>query len=225
MKRFYTDVTIDAQAIRLDGRPVKTPGRAPLLLPTPALAQAVAEEWRAQGEEIDPRAMPLTGLANAAIDRVAADRDSFVREVAAYAETDLLCYRAEGPEPLVERQAEQWDPLLEWARSRYAVAFVRVAGIMHQPQPPQTVARIGGAVDAFDLFRLTALQQLTTIAGSLVIGLAIAEGRIDARAGFDIAHLDELWQAELWGEDWMATDMRDARRSAFEAAARFMALL
>lgn len=229
MKRFYKDVTVDpvdgSFAIRLDGRGIKTPARAPLAVPTTALARAIAAEWEAQGDKVDPWSMPLTGLANAAIDKVDADRDTFVNSTAAYGETDLLCYRAEGPEPLVERQAEQWDKLLAWAQARYDVAFVLATGIVHRPQPPLTLERLRAAVAAYDAFRLVALQPLVTISGSLVISLALVEGAIDARAAFDAAHLDELWQAEYWGEDWMATDARDARRRDFEAAARFIALL
>lgn len=229
MKRFYKDVTVestdDGHAIRLDGRSVKTPARALLAVPTPALARAIAAEWEAQEDKVDPWAMPLTGLANAAIDKVGADRDTFVQSIAAYGQTDLLCYRADGPEPLVERQAEQWDPLLAWARSRYDVTFTLATGIVHRAQSPQTLERLQAAVAAYDAFHLVTLQPLVTITGSLVIALALAEGAVDARTAFDAAHLDELWQAEIWGEDWMATDARDARRRDFEAAARFIALL
>jgi len=229
MKRFYKQVSIEpvdgGHAIRLDGRAVKTPARAELVLPTIALARAVAAEWEAQVEAIDPASMRLTGLANAAIDKVAADHDTFVRDVAVYGETDLLCYRADGPEPLVERQIALWDPLLAWAKARYAIDFVLATGIIHRAQPAETIARLTAAVRDIDPFPLVALQRLVTISGSLVIGLAMLEGAVDARAAFDAAHLDELWQAELWGEDWMATDARDARRDDFEAAARFVALL
>lgn len=229
MKRFYKDVAIESieggHAIRLDGRGVKTPARASLAVPTLSLAHAIAAEWEAQSDKVDPWSMPLTGLANAAIDKVAVDRDTFVNSTAAFGETDLLCYRAESPDPLVERQAEQWDKLLAWAQAHYDVRFVLANGIVHRPQPPQTLEHLRAAVAAFDNFRLVALQPLVTISGSLVIALALAEGAIDAREGFDAAHLDELWQAELWGEDWMATDARDARRRDFEAAARFIALL
>ena len=133
MKRFWTDVTIDEeQVVRLDGRPVRTPGRAPLALPSTGLAEAVADEWRAVGETLDPRSMPLTGLTNAAIDRVAPSPAAFAAGLAAYAETDLLCYRAESPIELVRREAEAWDPLLEWARGRYDVHFEIVSGLCHQ---------------------------------------------------------------------------------------------
>jgi len=229
VKRFYKDVTIEpaegGHAIRLDGRGVKTPARAPLTVPTLALARAIAAEWEAQDDKIDPWSMPLTGLANAAIDKVSADRAAFVTDMARYAETDLLCYRADGPEPLVERQSAIWDPLLAWAEARYDIAFVRATGIIHRAQPPETIARLAAAVAGYDDFPLVALQPLVTITGSLVIALALIEGAVDARAAFDAAHLDELWQAELWGEDWMAVDARDARRRDFEAAARFVGLL
>ena len=229
MKRFYKTVSIEpvdgGHAIRLDGRAVKTPRRADLVLPTPALGATVAAEWDAQAEDIDPRAMPLTGLANAAIDHVAPDPAAFVTMLAAYAETDLLCYRADSPAELVGHQAENWDPLIEWAQERYDIEFEIVEGIMHRPQPPETVARLTAAVAAYGPYQLAALQPLVTIAGSLVIALALAEGEIDARAAFDTAHLDELWQVEKWGEDAQATQLREAHARDFKAAARFLALL
>lgn len=229
MKRFYKQVSVEpvagGHAIRLDGRPVKTPARADLALPTSALAHAVAAEWDAQAEEIDPRRMPLTGLANAAIDRIAPDPAAFAQGLAAYAETDLLCYRADGPAPLVARQAAIWDPLLDWARGRYDVHFETVAGIVHRRQPDETVQRLAATVAAHDAFHLAALQPLVTIAGSLVIALAVVEGRIDAEKAFAAAHLDELWQAEQWGEDALATEARENRRADFKAAARLLGLL
>lgn len=225
MKRFYAEVSIADGAILLDGRPVRTPGRATLVLPTAALAEAVAAEWRAQGESIDPRAMPLTGLANAAIDRVAPDPAAFARPIAAYGETDLLCYRADAPPELVAAQAEAWDPLLEWARGRYDVRFVVTRGIVHVAQPAATLARLSEALAARDAFALAAMHPLVTIGGSLVTALALAEGAIGADAAFDATHLDELWQARQWGEDAQALAMREARRADFIAAARFLGLL
>ena len=229
MKRFYKTVTVEpvtgGHAIRLDGRPVRTPKRAELILPTSALALSVAAEWEGQADEIDPRAMPLTGLANAAIDHVAPDPGAFATMLAAYAETDLLCYRADAPAELVGHQAESWDPLIDWAQQLYDVEFEIIHGVMHRAQPPETVARLTAAIHGYGAFHLAALQPLVTIAGSLVIALALAEGEIDARTGFDIAHLDELWQVERWGEDESATRMRDAHARDFKAAARFLALL
>jgi len=225
VKRFYKQVSVEDGAILLDGRPVRTPARAPLVLSSPALADAVADEWRAQGEDIDPRSMPLTGLANAAIDRVAPDRAAFARPLAAYAESDLLCYRADAPEELVERQADAWDPLLDWARGRYDVHFTVTSGVIHAPQPPATVARLGEALLARDAFALAAMSPLVTIGGSLVVALALAEGRIGAEQAFDMTHLDELWQAEHWGEDQLALEARAARRLDFMAAAQLLTLL
>ena len=225
MKRFYKQVSVEDGAILLDGRPVRTPARAPLILSSPALADAVADEWRAQGEDIDPRSMPLTGLANAAIDRVAPDRAAFARPLAAYAESDLLCYRADAPEELVERQAGAWDPLLDCARGRYDVHFTVTSGVIHAPQPPATVARLGEALLARDAFALAAMSPLVTIGGSLVAALALAEGRIGAEQAFDMTHLDELWQAEHWGEDQLALEARAARRRDFMAAAQLLTLL
>lgn len=229
MKRFYKSVTIEplagGHAIRLDGRAVKTPARADLVLPTAALATAVAAEWEAQGETIDPRSMPITGLANAAIDRVAPDPAAFADGLSIYAETDLLCYRAESPAELVGRQAECWDVLIDWAQQRYDVEFEIVHGIMHVAQPDETVVRLAAAIRGYGSFQLAAFQPLITIAGSLVIALALAEGEIDARAAFDAAHLDELWQVEQWGEDSLATEARENKAADFRAAARFLGLL
>lgn len=225
MKRFWKDVSVEGHEITLDGRPVRTPGRAPLALPTRALAEAVAAEWRAVGETIDPRAMPFTGLANAAIDRVAPDPAAFAAGLAAYGESDLLYYRAEGPAPLVARQAEAWDPLLDWARGRYDVHFETAAGVMHRPQPAATVARLSEAVAALDSFRLAGLSPVVTISGSLVAALALIEGAADAETVWRAAHVDEDWQAEQWGEDELATRARDARRADFDAGARFLEFL
>ncbi len=226
MKRFYKQASVTPDlGIALDGRPVRTPGRLPLILPNAALAEAVAAEWQAQGEDIVPQAMPMTGLANAAIERIAPDSMGFAAGLAAYAETELLCYRAEGPEPLVARQAEMWDPILAWARTRYDAGFVLVEGIMHKPQPPETLARLSEAVAARNAFELAALSPIVTISGSLVIALAVLEGELDPDAAFDAGHLDELWQAEQWGEDDFARDQRDARRADFLAACGFLRLL
>lgn len=226
MKRFWQAVTIDAdRVVRLDDRPVRTPGRVPLALPTPALAAAVADEWRAVTDTIDPRTMPLTGLANAAIDRVAPDPAAFARGIAAYAESDLLAYRAESPAELVAREAAAWDPLLDWAERRYDVHFVRVGGIMHQPQPAPTIARLHEAVAGRAAFALVALQPLVTITGTLVGSLMLAEGAIDADALWQAVTVDETWQAEQWGEDAEASAALAARRRDFDAAERFLLLL
>ncbi|MDR6787516.1 chaperone required for assembly of F1-ATPase [Sphingomonas sp. BE138] len=226
MKRFWTEVSVDADnAIRLDARAVRTPGRAPLALPTAALAEAIADEWRAVGDAIDPRAMPLTGLANAAIDRVAADPSAFAAGLARYAESDLLCYRADGPATLVARQAAAWNPLLDWARDRYDVHIEVVAGIIHRAQPPATIERLGDAVASRDAFHLAALSPIVTLTGTLVGALALVEGAVDADTLWAAAMLDDDWQVERWGEDALATQARAGKRRDYDAAVRFLALL
>lgn len=226
MKRFWKDVTVEpGNVLALDTRPVRTPAKAPLALPTARLAEAVAAEWRAVGETLDPRAMQLTGLANAAIDKIAAEPAVFARTLAAYGESDLLCYRAAEPAPLAERQAAHWDPLLAWARGRYDVHFETVTGIMHRPQPAATIARLGDAVAALDPFRLAGLFPLVTVSGSLVIALAVLEGAVTPEAAWAASRVDEDWQEELWGEDPLAVTARDAHRADFDAGARFLALL
>ena len=226
VKRFYQQATVgEGRRILLDDKPVKTPGRRDLALPSDALAAAIADEWNGQGERIDPRGMHLTGLANAAIDRIAPDPLAFARGLAAYGETDLLCYRAEGPAPLVTLQAQHWDPILGWARRRYDIVFELVAGISHRAQPDETVARLNAAVAARDPFALAGLSPLVTISGSLLIALALAEGALAIEAAWSAATVDEQWQADQWGEDAEAALALANRRRDFEAAARFLALL
>jgi chaperone required for assembly of F1-ATPase len=225
MKRFWKDVTIDAaRGVRLDGKPVRTPGQLPLVLPNAALAEAVAEEWRAVEGDIDPRAMPLTGLANAAIERVTADPALFAANLAAHAESDLLCYRADAPPDLVARQAAAWDPPLAWATQRYDVHFEIATGVMHQPQPDATIERLAVAVAVRDAFELAGLSPVVTITGSLVLGLALIERAMDAEGVWAAANLDEDWQAEQWGVDSLAVQAREVRRAEFDAAARFLHL-
>lgn len=229
MKRFYkkaeTRSTGEGHEILLDGRLVRTPAKATLRVPTPQLAQAIVTEWDSQDDSIDPRTMPLTGLANAAIDRIATDHSGFVRGLAVYGETDLLCYRADSPDPLVARQAAHWDPLLAWARRRFDVDFEVVKGIIHREQPASTVEQLRKAVEARDAFSLAALSPLTTISGSLVIALALAEGVIDPDTAWVAATVDEAWQAEQWGEDKESTRALQSRRREFDAAFRFLGLL
>ena len=229
MKRFWKTVsTAPAEGgwqIALDGRPLKTPARVPLVAPTQALADAITEEWATRGEDFQPHEMPFTGLANAAIDRVAPDPATFAATLAAYGEADVTCYRAAEPAELVARQSAEWDPLLDWARTRYDVHFELVTGIMHQDQPRATVERLAAAVHALNPFQLAALSPLVTISGSLLAGLAVVHDERDAQTMFAVTHLDELWQAEQWGEDELATDAREAHERDFLAAARFVRLL
>jgi chaperone required for assembly of F1-ATPase len=223
MKRFWTTVTLDEdRAVYLDGKPVRTPGRVALALPTAALAEAVAAEWRAVEGEIDPRAMPLTGLAKAAIDRVGADPALFARGLAAYAESDLLCYRADAPDDLVARQCAAWDPLLDWARGRYDVHIETATGILHRAQPAATLARLGEAIAARDAFALAALSPIVTIGGSLIAALALAEGAATPEQVWDAITLDEEYQAERWGRDRLAAAGIEARRRDFDAGVRFL---
>lgn len=229
MKRFWKEVSAKQEgggwAVRLDGRPVKTPARAPLVVPTRALAEAIADDWRSVGDKIDPRAMPLTGLANAAVDRVAPDRQAFAGGLARYAEADLACYRAETPRALVERQAQSWDALLAWARRRYDVDFATTCGIVHVQQPEATVDRLSHAVAALDAFRLAGLSPLVTIGGSLVAALGVAEKAVTPGAAWDAVSLDDRWQLEQWGSDVEAETALENRQRDFLAAARFLELL
>lgn len=229
MKRFWK--TVDAVRedggwqIRLDGRPVRTPARTALTVPSELLAEAIAEEWRATGEDVDPRAMPLTGMANAAIDRVAPEKDAFAAGLARYAEADLACYRAEGPRKLIERQEQSWESLLGWARRRYDVDFVTTGGLMHVAQPQATVERLGHAVAALDTFHLAGLSPLVTIGGSLVAALAVLEKAIMPEQAWEAVSIDERWQLEQWGADKEAETALENRRRDFLAAARFLVLL
>ena len=229
MRRFWKDVTAervgDGWAIELDGRPVKTPARVALAVPTQGLAEAIAEEWRSVGEKIDPRAMPLTGLANAAIDRVAPQRQAFADGLARYAEADLACYRAEGPMGLITRQEESWDRLLAWGRRRFDVDFATTTGLTHVTQPAATVERLAHEVSALDAFRLAGLSPLVTIGGSLVGALAVLEKAMTPEQVWDAVSLDDQWQLERWGSDAEAEAALENRKRDFLAAARFLELL
>jgi chaperone required for assembly of F1-ATPase len=229
VKRFWKAAEVVGEGggwgIALDGRPVRTPARAALVVPNQALADAIAEEWRSTGEEVDPRAMPLTGLANAAIDRIAPDRAAFSAGLARYAEADLTCYRAEGPRGLVERQQARWDELLAWARRRFDIDFVTTDGLVHVAQPPATIERLAHAVAALDAFHLAGLSPLVTIGGSLIAALAVLEGAMTADHAWDAVSVDEQWQLEQWGADAEAEAALDARRRDFMASARFLVLI
>ena len=229
MKRFWNDVAVEHEdggwGIRLDGRPVKTPARAELVVPTPALADGIADEWRAIEGEIDPRAMPLTGVANAAIDRVAPAKEAFAEGLARYAEADLACYRAEGPRGLIDRQEQSWDALLGWARRRYDVDFAVTTGLTHVTQPAATVERLTHAVTTLDAFTLAGLSPLVRIGGSLVGGLAVLEKALTPAQAWAAVSLDDQWQIERWGSDVEAEAALENRRQDFFAAASFLVLL
>jgi chaperone required for assembly of F1-ATPase len=209
----------------LDGRPLRTPAKRELTVPSEGLAEAIAAEWDAQETDIRPHTMPMTRLAATALDRTAAARDEIVAEIANYASTDLVCYRAEQPPALAARQHEAWQPLIDWAARRYDAGLAVTAGIVPQPQSPVALKAFAGVVASFDEFRLTALQALTSACGSLVIALALAEGRLDAEAAFATSQLDETFQIEAWGEDAEAMKRRAVLADDIRAAAHFLELL
>lgn len=228
MKRFYKHVTVEAAdsgfGVRLDGRAIKTVGGRPQVVPTHALAEALAAEWAGQGEEIDPTRFLYRDMADYALDVVARDPAGVIGEILPYAETDTLCYRAEPDEAFAARQRLMWEPLLADAETRLGVAFVRVTGIIHKPQPEETLARLKAELEGLDAFQLAALRNTTSLAASLVIGLAALLRGADLDALWDAANLEEDWQAELWGKDAEAMDRRENRAGAFAAAARFAAM-
>ena len=230
MKRFYKEASVAVAphggvTVRLDGRPVRTPGKAELSLPSRALARAVAEEWDAQAEQVAPDTMPLMSLAATAIDRVAPNRDAVAKEAACYAATDLLCYRADSPIELAQRQADAWDPVLDWARDRFDVRFEVTRGLMPVDQPDETVARFQSVLSERDSFTLTALHVMTTGYGSLVLALAVLEGAMSAEQALKTSRVDEIYQSELWGVEEEAEKRLGRLSREILAAERFLALL
>jgi chaperone required for assembly of F1-ATPase len=227
-RRFWTTasvVPVDAGfAVHLDARPVRTPLKAPLVLPTRALAEAIAEEWQAVDGRVDPSRMPFTRMANSAIDKVAPQFGAVAAMLAEYGGSDLLCYRAEGPEPLARRQAEAWDPLLAWADETLSAPLVATAGVMHIAQPEASLAALSAAVHGLSPFALTAFHDLVAVSGSLVLALAIIRGRLRAEAAWNLCRIDEDWQAEEWGEDEEATEVARLKQADFLRADRFLAL-
>jgi chaperone required for assembly of F1-ATPase len=224
-RRFYTDVTVTADnGIALDGKPIKTPMKLSLRLPGKALAEAVAAEWQGQGAEINPASMPLTRLANTAIDRVAQERPKIEAEALAYANSDLVCYRAGQPADLAARQAAAWDPVVDWARTALDAPFEVTAGLMHRPQPEAALTAFAAAVAALDDFELAAFHTAMTLTGSALIAMMLARSAILPDEAWRIAHVDEDYQTGLWGEDDEAKARHAARREEFMAACRFLAL-
>jgi chaperone required for assembly of F1-ATPase len=227
-KRFWTAAAVaEAEGgyqVELDGRPVRTPGKALLVLPTRAMAEAVAAEWDAQEGEIKPLTMPVTRSANSAIERVTPSHAEVAAMLSAYGETDLLCYRAEGPQDLAARQAEGWDPLLDWAAEALEARLHPTAGVLPVPQPAQSVANLSAEVTRTPPFHLTALHDLVTLSGSLILGLATAYGRLTPETAFDLSRIDEDFQIEQWGEDEEAAEFATARRAQFLHADRFWRL-
>jgi chaperone required for assembly of F1-ATPase len=229
MKRFYQKAeTVPAAGgygVVLDGKPIKTPGRRDLIVPSPALAAAVVAEWNAQQGEIRPATMPLTRLAGTTIDRSAERREAVVRQVAHYAGTDLVCYRAAHPPALAARQQAVWQPLIDWAVERYSAPLAVTTGVVPATQPASSLEAFAAAVAAHDDFSLTALHAATAACGSLVIALALLQGQLDDAAAFAASQLDESFQIEAWGEDKEQTERRAGLAAEIAAAAEFISLL
>jgi chaperone required for assembly of F1-ATPase len=229
MKRHYKNASTQAVeggfGVALDARALLTPAKLPLVVPRRALAEAIAAEWQAQANEVRPHTMPLMRLASTAIDLVAKRHADVVAEIANFAETDLVCYRADGPAQLVARQRAIWQPLIDWTTLRYDAPLAVTAGIIPVTQKPATLRALAIAVAAYEPMSLTALHAATTASGSLVIALALMEGRLDAEGAFAASQLDESFQIERWGEDYEAADRRAALKADIAMAARFIALL
>ena len=229
-RRFYKQAAAietddGAHGVALDGRPVRTPGGAQLAVPAPRLAHAIAGEWQAQGETIDPPSMPIMRLAATAIDRIGHQRDAVVTQTAAYGGTDLLCYRAAEPPALVARQAEIWQPLLDWAAEEYGARLAVVNGVTPVAQDADALAAFARAVESHDDFRLAALSRITASCGSLVVALAVTARRLNADEAVAASQLDEDWQAEKWGRDAEAEARRETLAAEIAAAALFLDLL
>jgi chaperone required for assembly of F1-ATPase len=227
-KRFWKDAVAapaeGGHAVLLDGKPVRTPAKAPLILPSRALARLVAAEWQAQQGELDPATMPATRMANSAIDKVAPMFAEVAALIGDYGGSDLLCYRSEGPAELVRRQAQAWDPLLDWAASRFGPRLNVGQGVMHVEQPAETLAAMRAAVAALSPFELAAFHDLTALTGSLVLAFAaLHEARPEAEI-WAAARLDEAWQAEIWGVDEEAAEAESIRKADFHFANRFLRL-
>ena len=227
-KRFWDNATVElaghAFEVRLDGRPVRTPLKAPLHVPTAKMAEAIAVEWQAQTGLVDPRTMPVTRSANAAIDKVAPQHEGVCQMLASYGETDLLCYRAPGPDTLMARQSQAWDPLLDWAADRFTAPLVTTQGVIPIAQYQASIAILHHAVSSYRPFSLTAVHDLITLSGSLILGLAVAEQWISADSGWNLSRIDEDWQVEQWGADDEAAEMAITKRDAFLHAAAFLDL-
>jgi chaperone required for assembly of F1-ATPase len=227
-RRFWTKADAIATdggfSISLDGRPVRTPQKQPLVVPTLALAEAVAAEWQAQGEKVDPATMPFTRTANSAIDTVTAQFDAIATMLADYGGSDLLCYRAEAPPDLIARQAAGWDSLLEWAAESLGAPLRTTAGIVHVAQPPDSLAVLRGLVQGQTPFQLAAFHDLVALSGSLILGLAVQHKRLTAEEAWTLSRIDEDWQISLWGEDDEAADFARQKRAAFLHADRFYGL-
>ena len=224
-KRFWNDVTVvqqeDGYAIQLDARPVKTPAKALLVVPSREMAESIAVEWRAVVETIDPNVMPFTRSANAAIDKVDVQFSEVAEMLAAYGGSDLLCYRAEAPNALVQRQADGWDPMLDWAADTFGARLVATVGIMPVEQNADAIAKITAPLFGATAFELTALHDLIAMSGSLVLALGVTQRRLSTDDAWALSRIDEQWQAEQWGDDEDAAQVIEIKRQAFHHAADF----
>jgi len=231
-RRFYKSVTVAPPSegqpggfrVLLDSRPVRTPMKQVFEVATPELAEAIAAEWQAQGTHVDPRAMPLTRLVNSALDGVRGRENEVAQDIVKYAGSDLLCYRAESPAGLVDKQAHHWDPVLAWANEALAAPFVTAKGVVHVSQEPAALQRLADRLAKASALQLAALHVITTLTGSALLACAALDGRLDADALWAAAHVDEDWQISQWGEDQEAAERRRARRAEFDAAYRILSL-
>jgi chaperone required for assembly of F1-ATPase len=228
-KRFWTSAQVvpsdDGFGIALDGRPVKTPAKQVLAVPTEAFADAIAREWDAQAEVIDPRSMPFTRTANVAIDKVVSQKAEVSKMLADYGDSDLLCYRADRPQELVQRQSDLWDPVLEWAAQTYGARLLPRIGVVHEPQSEIALSRLSEPVFAMSHFELAAFHDLVSLSGSLVLALACTQDLYDSGRIWDISRLDEIWQIEQWGADDDAEAVAHIKRAAFLHAKQVFDLL
>jgi chaperone required for assembly of F1-ATPase len=228
VRRGYSEVRVaatdDGFGVKLDDKALKTPAGTPIVVPTRALAAAIAEEWSNQGDRLRLDALPLTRIASTALDRVSARRAELRRELAAYGETELVCHHAERPPELVARQRAAWQPLVDWLADRFDARLETTQGILAREQPRASIAALARALESYDDWRLAALSVAVGAAGSLAIGLALIEKRLDPRQAFEAAELDASYQIEAWGEYHEATRRRAEIRADLESAARFIAL-
>lgn len=227
-KRFWKAAAVVERdggfGVELDGRAVNTPNKTPLVVPTRAMAQAIAVEWDAQVDKIDPLTMPVTRGANSAVDKVAPQQAEVVADLANYGDSDLLCYRAAGPQELIARQAEKWDPVLDWAAEAFGARLTVGEGVMHVAQPPALLAKLHAEVASFDNFALAGVHDLIAISGSLILALSVTRGALKPEEAWILSRLDEHWQAELWGDDDEALVHEALKKAAFMDAARFYRL-
>jgi chaperone required for assembly of F1-ATPase len=227
-KRFYKEATVTANGelfeVMLDGKPVRTPARRPLAAPSRELAQSIADEWQAQTEVIDPANMPLTRLANSIIDGVADNPGPVAAEIVKYLGSDLLFYRADGPEKLTELQAQAWDPVVEWAAKELGARFILVEGVVFAAQPEEAVAAAAKAIPT-EIWRLGAVYSVTSLTGSALLALALSQDAITPDQAWAAAHVDEDWQMAQWGRDALAMERRAYRKAEMDAAAKILLLV